>query len=46
MIIGINVEAVFAFGGGTMLPKISDGGAKDSIKKQLHNLGQFLANPD
>ena len=27
-----------------MLPKISDGGAKDSVKKQLRNLGQFLAN--
>ena len=46
MIIGINVEVVFAFSGGTMQPKISDGGAKDSVKKHLHNLGQYLANQD
>ena len=47
MIIGVIVEAVIRTSGGAVtLPKppSSQGGVKEWVKNQLHNLGRLLAN--
>ena len=47
MIIGVIVEAVIPTNSGTVTPPkppSSKGGAKEWVKKQLHNLGRLLAN--
>ena len=47
MIIGVIVEAVITTSGGAVTPPkppSSQGGVKEWVKKQLHNLGRLLAN--
>ena len=47
MIIGVIVEAVIPTSGGAVTPPkppSSQGGVKEWVKKQLHNLGRLLAN--
>ena len=46
MIIGVIVEAVIPTSGGAATPSKppSQGGAKEWVKKQLHNLAKLLAN--
>ena len=46
MIIGVIVQAVIPTGGGAATPSkpLSQDGAKEWVKKQLHNLAKLLAN--
>ena len=47
MIIGVIVKTVILTSGGAITPPkppSSQGGVKEWVKKQLHNLGRLLAN--